>query len=234
MLFMFSAKTVKKYSNGDVYIGFMRNGQPDGKGKKIFADGRIIDGGWKNGMRHGFVRLTASDGNSVDNFFEDDFIAAVPTSGHPFPTASHDQKEKARERFKHTEHKVIIQQRWNAMVGRNDFKRYNGASVLAPNKTTPATAQIQNEKVVVGPLSSTIHSRGFNVPMLYLVREFAQLMNRYKRQQLVVNDALMRAVHEFYRSFQRGPDRHARPGPALSDHGPFESPLYNFLFDYQF
>ena len=42
---------VMRYSNGDIYQGEFLKGDIQGKGKKIFANGRSYDGSWVEGRR---------------------------------------------------------------------------------------------------------------------------------------------------------------------------------------
>ena len=40
-------------SKGNIYVGKIKNGLKEGKGKMIYTNGNIYDGFWKNGLKHG-------------------------------------------------------------------------------------------------------------------------------------------------------------------------------------
>ncbi len=51
-----------KFANGDYYLGEMKYGYPDGKGKMSYANGDSYVGGWKEGRQNGLGKYTFADG----------------------------------------------------------------------------------------------------------------------------------------------------------------------------
>lgn len=62
------------YSNGSVFIGFFREGQPTGRATVYYADGNRYEGQWERHTPHGPGLMTYADGRQ---------IGAVWTHGHP-------------------------------------------------------------------------------------------------------------------------------------------------------
>ena len=51
------------YSNGDKYVGDVRDGLPDGYGTIASIDGDMYSGWWKNGRQHGHGTYIWTDGD---------------------------------------------------------------------------------------------------------------------------------------------------------------------------
>ena len=51
-----------EYENGSVYLGQMKNGKKEGRGKQIWGDGPFYDGFWKNDLATGLGRFIHEDG----------------------------------------------------------------------------------------------------------------------------------------------------------------------------
>lgn len=56
----------KNYSNGDVYVGQMKDGKPHGKGKYTWSNGDFYEGDWVNGKMHGRGKCTWVTGDSYE------------------------------------------------------------------------------------------------------------------------------------------------------------------------
>ena len=131
-----------------MYVGYMKNGIPHGTGEKIWFGGRRYKGDWENGCRHGYGTEIDADGKTRSDYFERDISVPVPTNTKGYPAVSRDQKDEAREFFRSDyAHLVLGQQRWNESHGFNAFSAHNDETIFAPNHTTSATRDIQNEKV---------------------------------------------------------------------------------------
>lgn len=65
---------IRKYTNG-AYEGEILNGQPEGRGKMIFTDGRIYEGDWKNRTINGWGKmLMPKSGMIFSGFWENGHI----------------------------------------------------------------------------------------------------------------------------------------------------------------
>lgn len=60
----------QNYSNGDVYVGQMKDGKPHGKGKYTWSNGDFYEGDWVNEQRTGKGKYIYADGS----VFEGDFV----------------------------------------------------------------------------------------------------------------------------------------------------------------
>ena len=54
---------IKKYANGDVYEGELKEGKPDGRGRMTCANGNVYKGEWKEGKPDGRGKMTDTDGS---------------------------------------------------------------------------------------------------------------------------------------------------------------------------
>lgn len=60
----------KRTSSDGVYRGGFKNGQPHGKGKKIFSNGNVFQGNFEEGQPHGRGTFTYSTGGQISGIFE--------------------------------------------------------------------------------------------------------------------------------------------------------------------
>lgn len=51
-----------KYANGNVYVGEMLYGEPNGTGKMNYANGDVYTGQWQNGRQNGVGKYVFADG----------------------------------------------------------------------------------------------------------------------------------------------------------------------------
>jgi antitoxin component YwqK of YwqJK toxin-antitoxin module len=56
------------------YIGYVKNGVPDGNGVITYKNGNVWEGTWVNGKREGKGKMKYSDGNSIEGEWKDDNI----------------------------------------------------------------------------------------------------------------------------------------------------------------
>ena len=66
-----NGKIIKILSDGNTYLGEVKNGIPNGKGILFFLDGRLYVGDWKNGYKHGQGTFTYSDGEKYVGEWKD-------------------------------------------------------------------------------------------------------------------------------------------------------------------
>jgi hypothetical protein len=60
----------KKYKDGGMYIGELKNDKKDGRGKMIFSGGDIYEGEWVNDKQHGRGKMIWANGASYIGFFD--------------------------------------------------------------------------------------------------------------------------------------------------------------------
>ena len=58
---MFAKDKTKKYKNGDVYVGEIVKGMPEGKGTMTYANGDVYTGNWHKGDPDGQGTMTYAD-----------------------------------------------------------------------------------------------------------------------------------------------------------------------------
>ena len=58
---MFAKDKTKKYKNGDVYVGEIVKGMPEGKGTMTYANGNVYTGNWHKGDPDGQGTMTYAD-----------------------------------------------------------------------------------------------------------------------------------------------------------------------------
>ena len=70
---MFSTPTVieEKLFDGGKYIGELRNGKREGKGKMLYNDGTTYEGEYKNDLRDGYGIFNINNGNRYVGYFKD-------------------------------------------------------------------------------------------------------------------------------------------------------------------
>lgn len=61
----------KKYENGDMYKGKLKNGKPEGHGVMTYTNGDEYDGKWKAGKKEGHGIFTYADGDKYDGKWKD-------------------------------------------------------------------------------------------------------------------------------------------------------------------
>ena len=71
------------WANGDVYVGEVKGGKTNGKGKITWADGDVYEGEWKDGKRTGKGKYTWADGDVYEGEFKDGKITDAKAT--PFP-----------------------------------------------------------------------------------------------------------------------------------------------------
>lgn len=64
----------KIYDNGDKYIGQLKNGKKNGKGKMFYADKSYYDGEWNNDLKNGQGHQTLSNGDAYDGTFKNNLM----------------------------------------------------------------------------------------------------------------------------------------------------------------
>merc|ERR1719258_631252 len=70
----------KTYTNGDVYVGQMKDGKQHGNGKMVYVEdeddehyaSEVYEGEWKDGNFHGKGTYTDADGDVYDGDWKDD------------------------------------------------------------------------------------------------------------------------------------------------------------------
>lgn len=62
----------KKYKDGGMYIGELKNDKKEGKGKMIFKGGDIYEGEWLNDKQHGRGKMIWANGATYIGFFDSD------------------------------------------------------------------------------------------------------------------------------------------------------------------
>lgn len=68
-IFFGASPTEYIYSNGDVYVGNMKDGRLEGQGKLFYANGDFYEGEWVNNQKNGKGRLVWSNGRSYQGQF---------------------------------------------------------------------------------------------------------------------------------------------------------------------
>ena len=61
---MFAKDKTKKYKNGDVYVGEIVKGMPEGKGTMTYANGDVYTGNWYKGNPDGQGTMTYADNST--------------------------------------------------------------------------------------------------------------------------------------------------------------------------
>ena len=74
MLGIFKKKITKKYKNGDIYIGEMKNDKQHGQGTMKFEDGDIYEGKWKNDEQNGKGIYTWGPGQFHKDKYDGDWL----------------------------------------------------------------------------------------------------------------------------------------------------------------
>ena len=64
-------KSSISYSNGDVYVGEMANGFPNGQGKMTYSNGDIYEGSYVNGIIEGKGKFSYAGGDVYEGDFKD-------------------------------------------------------------------------------------------------------------------------------------------------------------------
>ncbi|EGR29249.1 morm repeat family protein [Ichthyophthirius multifiliis] len=66
-----------KFNDGGQYIGFIKNGVPNGIGIMKYADGKYDCGFYKNGSLNGLGRINLHNGNIYDGYVKDGFFQGL-------------------------------------------------------------------------------------------------------------------------------------------------------------
>ena len=65
-------KEIMKYKNGDLYHGYMENGEREGKGIMIYQNGEVYEGYWKNNEKEGRGIIKYKNGEIFNGYWEND------------------------------------------------------------------------------------------------------------------------------------------------------------------
>ncbi|KAF4403347.1 hypothetical protein CsatB_016781 [Cannabis sativa] len=65
--------------NGESYAGSLHGNMPEGRGKYVWADGCIYDGGWRRGMRHGTGKIQWPSGAYYEGEFSGGYMHGTGT-----------------------------------------------------------------------------------------------------------------------------------------------------------
>jgi len=66
------AKGIMKYTNGDLYQGYMENGKREGRGVMIYQNGDVYEGYWKNNEKDGKGIMKYKNGEIFEGYWEND------------------------------------------------------------------------------------------------------------------------------------------------------------------
>ena len=64
-------KGIMKYQNGDLYHGYMENGEREGKGIMVYQNGDLYEGYWKNNKKEGKGIMKFKNGEIFNGYWED-------------------------------------------------------------------------------------------------------------------------------------------------------------------
>ncbi len=92
-----NGKVTKTYSNGDVYVGEMKDGKRNGQGTMTYKSGAVYVGNWKNDLWDGYGKFTWVGGTSYEgeykNSKQDGHGKYIWTNGDVFECDFKDNKE---------------------------------------------------------------------------------------------------------------------------------------------
>ena len=64
-------KGIMKYKNGDLFHGYMYNGEREGKGIMVYQNGDLYEGYWKNNKKEGKGIMKFKNGEIFNGYWED-------------------------------------------------------------------------------------------------------------------------------------------------------------------